>query len=599
MFEVVRKIYSLLDHSERRRFLVLILAMIAVGLIDVAGIASIMPFMAVVSSPEVVSSNHYLHWVYQTFGFSSENHFLIFLGLLVFFMLLFSNAMKAMVLWLDLNFAHFRLYSLSRRLFSSYLSQPYGFFINQNTSILHKNILQEVAKFTHEVLRPCTQIFSRLVAALFIFGLLLVIDPLLALIIFSSMGTVYLSIYFLAQRRLVVIGEERFEANAQRSKIAGEAFGGIKDLKILNREAFFFDQFSEHAHKAESRMVAHGLFSQLPSFFMEVVAFGGILIIVIYYLVVKQNIGQTLPVIALYAFAGYRLMPALQGIFSAASLLRFNLPVLDRLHQDINANPCARPILSRQQVPILPFKERIQLQAVTFSYPGSDCSVLKSFDLSIEKNTSIGLVGATGAGKTTVVDLLLGLFSPDQGQLLVDGVPVRADMITRWQKNIGYVPQSIFLSDDSLANNIAFGVPADQIDMAAVERAGKIANIHDFVVGHLPDGYQTPVGERGVRLSGGQRQRIGIARALYRDPAVLIMDEATSALDGVTEEVVTQAIRTLAGKKTIITIAHRLTTLKDCDLIYVLEEGRIVEQGSYEELSGSSNRFRAMSRSAI
>jgi len=599
MFAVVGKIYSLLDTRERRQFLLLILSMIAVGLIDVAGIASIMPFMAVVSNPDAISTNEYLHWAFQAFSFKSENHFLVLLGFLVFFMLLFSNAAKAFVLWLDLNFAHFRLYGLSRRLFRSYLERPYAFFTSQNTSILHKNILQEVAKFTHEVLRPCTQIFSRGVAALFIFGLLLLIDPLLALVIFSLLGSVYLSIYFLIQRRLSVIGEERFEANAQRSKIAGEAFGGIKDLKVLNREEFFFDRFSEQARVAESRMVAHGLFSQLPSYIMEVMAFGGILIIVLYYLMVKQNFDQTLPVIALYAFAGYRLMPALQGIFSAATLLRFNLPVLDRLHQDIDKNPSLISAWPAKKISPLTFEKTIQLRSINFTYPGSTRKVLEDFNLTIDKNTSIGLVGATGTGKTTVVDLLLGLFLPESGELLVDSNPVTSELVPHWQLNVGYVSQSIFLSDESLASNIAFGVPADEIDMTAVVMAAKMANIHDFVVETLPSGYDTPVGERGVRLSGGQRQRIGIARALYRDPDVLIMDEATSALDGVTEGVVTQAIKALAGKKTVITIAHRLTTLKDCDRIYVMEAGKIVEAGNYEELNGSSERFRAMSRSAV
>lgn len=594
MLSILKRIYSLLDKKERRNFFSLILLMVIMGLIDVAGIASIMPFMAVVANPVVVEKNRYLSLAYQTLGFASTTNFLIFLGLLVFFTLLASNAMKALVLWAELRFVHFRLCSLSKRLLYSYLCQPYVFFLGQNTAILGKNILQEVSKFCHEVLRPCTQIFSRVVAALFIVILLLIVDPVLAVIIVSVLGSAYSLIYLLIQRKLARLGEERFAANAERSKITSEAFGGIKDLKILHRERYFIDHFSRQARKAEGKLVWYGLISQLPTYIMEVTAFGGILIIVLYYLMVRQNLGNTLPVIALYAFAGVRLMPALQGIFSAATILRFNLPVLDSLHRDVSGT-FESPFASNDTSP-LHFSDHIQAAAICFAYPGVDVPVIQNLSLKIKKNTSIGLVGGTGSGKTTLVDLLLGLLSPQDGSLIIDDVPITPGNVVGWQKNVGYVPQSIYLCDSSLAENIAFGIAPDEIDMSAVERAARIANLHDFVVGKLADGYWSVVGERGVRLSGGQRQRIGIARALYHDPEVLILDEATSALDGITEEAIIQALGNLAGEKTIITIAHRLTTLKECDVIYVIDNGQVVEAGTYAELSSTSTRFRAMAR---
>ena len=291
-------------------------------------------------------------------------------------------------------------------------------------------------------------------------------------------------------------------------------------------------------------------------------------------------------------------MPNLQGIFSAASLLRFNLAVLDTLHRDLSGIVEIPVAWQQERVPALPFRDKIELASVTFTYPGAETPVIQELNLTIEKNTNIGLVGETGSGKTTMIDILLGLLTPQRGFLMVDGVPVTSGNLLQWQQNLGYVPQSIFLSDDSLASNVAFGVPPEEIDMSALERAARIANLHEFVTNELSEGYETDVGERGVRLSGGQRQRIGIARALYHDSEVLIMDEATSALDGITEEAVIQAIHNLAGKKTIITIAHRLTTLKDCDLIYIMDKGKIVEQGTYSELSGSSGRFRAMARAS-
>lgn len=594
MFKILKKIISVLTKQERRQLLWLSSVAILVALVEVAGVASIMPFMAVVSSPEVVKTNRYFYWAYQVLGFSSVNSFLVFLGFLVFFIILLSNIIKALVLRFELNFVHFRLYSISRRLLFSYLSQPYVFFLKQNTAVLGKNILQEVSQFAHNVLRPCTQILVRLVVVLFVFCLLLVVDPVLAVLIASILGGAYILLYSLVQRKQAHLGEERFEANAQRSKAASEAFGGVKDLKILRRERFFFDQFSHHAFKVESSAATSMLISQLPSYMMEVLSFGGIMIIVLYFLMIRQDLGQTLPVIALYAFASYRLMPALQGIFSAMTILRFNLVVVDAIHRDLSGITAVPDDWQEEKVSALPFGDKIQLASVIFTYPGAEAPVIKDLNLTIKKNFSVGFVGATGSGKTTTVDILLGLLTPQKGCLMVDGDPVTPGKLIQWQRNLGYVPQSIFFSDDSIAANIAFGVPAEEIDMAAVERAARIANLHEFVINELPEGYGTLLGERGVRLSGGQRQRIGIARALYHDPAVLIMDEATSALDGVTEEVVIQAIRNLVGEKTIITIAHRLTTLKDCDLIYVMDKGQVIEQGTYAELSGFSAIFRAM-----
>jgi len=596
MFVFVKKIFSLLDRQERRQFFWLMFAIVIVGLIDVAGVASIMPFMAVVSSPEIVENNHYLFWCYQALGFTSVNSFLVFLGFLVFFVLLLSNTVKALVLFLELRFVHLRLYSLSRRLLFRYLARSYTFFLNQNTSVLGKNILQEVSKFTHEVLRPCTQILTRIVSILFVLGLLIVVDPLLAMMIMSVLGGAYILLYCLVQKKLARLGKERFEANAMRFKSAGEAFGGVKELKVLKRQRYFFDQFSGYAYRIERNMAINGLVSNLPSYIMEVMAFGGILIIVLYFLAIRQGVGNTLPVISLYAFAGYRLLPALQGVFSAMSTLRFNVAILDALHRDLAGMTDGAVSWRSEEVDALPFQRSIAFSGVTFGYPGSGTPVVRDLNLTIMKNSSVGLVGATGAGKTTVVDLLLGLLVPDEGALLVDDTPLDEERLSRWQRMVGYVPQVIFLSDDSLMNNIAFGVPPEKIDREAVERAARIANIHQFVMESLPEGYETHVGEKGVRLSGGQRQRIGIARALYHDPAVLIMDEATSALDGITEEAIIQAIHDLAGKKTIVTIAHRLTTLRECDVIYVMEQGRVVEQGTYDQLSGSSVRFQAMAR---
>jgi ABC-type multidrug transport system fused ATPase/permease subunit len=332
-----------------------------------------------------------------------------------------------------------------------------------------------------------------------------------------------------------------------------------------------------------------------------VMAFGGILLIVLYFVGTDHgSSSQMIPLLALYAFAGYRLLPALQQIFSGITTVRFSAAALEVLHRDLteergDADPELVLKRSEGRQP-LPFCRAIELRNVSFCYSGVQEPAIKGINLTIDRNTSIGLVGATGSGKTTTVDLILGLLPLASGKMLADGVEINGDTLANWQRNLGYVPQQIYLCDDTITRNIAFGVPDHEIDMAAVTRAARIANLHGFIEKELPEGYETIIGERGVRLSGGQRQRIGIARALYRDPAVLIMDEATSALDGITEESVMDALRALSGEKTIIMIAHRLTTVKDCDIIYHMEHGHIVNQGSYDELLGSSAWFQAAAR---
>jgi len=338
---------------------------------------------------------------------------------------------------------------------------------------------------------------------------------------------------------------------------------------------------------------------QLPRFALEAIAFGGIIIFVLILLITREDARQVIPLTGLFAFAGYRLMPALQEVFHSFTKMQFNLAVLDRVYQDITAgaNPTARPLPDKKELPEpLPVKKEIRLQNVTYNYPETSVPVISNINMIIEYNTSVAFVGPTGAGKTTLADIILGLLVPQEGLLLVDGVPVDETNLKNWQLNIGYVPQYIYLSDDTVTSNIAFGVSEKVIDHRAIERAACIANIDKFITEELPQGYDTLVGERGIRLSGGQRQRIGIARALYHDPAVLVFDEATSALDGATEDAVLGAMANAARMKTLIIIAHRLPTVKNCDQVYLLDRGKIVAQGKYEELLESNLQFKEMAK---
>jgi ATP-binding cassette, subfamily B, bacterial PglK len=448
------------------------------------------------------------------------------------------------------------------------------------------------------VLSPGTDIVSSALVCLAILTLLIVVDPLVALGIALVLGGSYGAVYLLARRKLSKIGQEQVQLNAERFKSAGEGLSGIKDLKVLGRETTFLQRFAVVARRHSRNNVIAGVISQLPRFALELIAFGGILLVVLHLIGRGQAAVEMVPLLALYAFAGYRLMPALQKLFGAVTNLRFSVAALDVVHRDLvrsrdeRVDPEVQLAAAAQAAP-LPFERQLELRNLSFRYEGAEEPSLRGLSLVIRPNTSVGLVGPTGCGKTTTVDLILGLLAPSGGQILVDGVEVAGENVARWQKNLGYVPQHIYISDDTIARNIAFGVPDEQIDMDAVRKAAQIANLAEFVETELPQGYETGIGERGVRLSGGQRQRIGIARALYRDPAVLVLDEATSALDGITEESVMDAVRTLLKKKTIIMIAHRLTTVKECDVIYQLDHGSILAKGSYDQLMAESRWFRS------
>jgi len=339
--------------------------------------------------------------------------------------------------------------------------------------------------------------------------------------------------------------------------------------------------------------------SQLPAFAMQALVFGGIMAVLLYFMAEGGGVQTALPMISLYTLAGYRLMPALQAAYGGLSSMRSNQAVLDAVHGEL-CTPAhdgdRRDGLPPGPVPEAPLglSDGLRLIGLSYRYPASDRAALNGINLKIRARTRVGLVGPTGSGKTTLVDLILGLLKPEAGALVVDGKPISGRTIRAWQLGVGYVPQQIFLADDSIRANIAFGIPSERIDQAAVERAARTANLHAFVSTELKDGYATLVGERGIRLSGGQRQRIGIARALYRDPDVLIFDEATAALDNLTEHAVMDAVHALASRKTIILIAHRLSTVRDCDKIFYLQQGRVAAAGTYDELLAESPEFRRL-----
>jgi ABC-type multidrug transport system fused ATPase/permease subunit len=343
--------------------------------------------------------------------------------------------------------------------------------------------------------------------------------------------------------------------------------------------------------------VKNEIISEIPKYIMETIAIGGILCVIIVMIQGGSEMGEFLPVLTIYAFGAYRLLPSLQKIFRAVSNIKYHFKIIDNLNRDYNTLPNGAP-LDRGDTLRMQFENEIKLENIVFSYPNTNRDIVRDQSLVIKNNTSIALVGSTGCGKTTFIDIILGLLEAQSGAIYIDGVEINDTNRKSWQKNLGYVPQSIYLTDDTIRNNIAFGIDPKKIDNEAVIQAAKIANIHDFVADELSEGYNTIIGERGIRLSGGQRQRIGIARAVYHDPSVLILDEATSALDSLTENAIMDAIKNLSHKKTLIMIAHRITTVKGCDVIYLMEKGIIVDHGHYDDLYQRNVSFRKMADGA-
>ncbi len=590
---LLRQINSLFNLRERKQLAILSVALVVRAGVEMIGVGSIAPFMSVVADPSVVQSNAYLSAAYEALGFSSTTGFLTALGVAVVAMLAVSNAISALTTWGMLRFSYGTHHRISNRLLRGYLAQPYSVFVESNSAAFSKTLLTEVLTVIQGVLTPVLTIMGRSLVVVALVGLLIVLDPMLALVIVLVLGGAYVGLYLLIRTKQRRLGQERVAANQERFKTTAEAFGGIKDVKVLGREAAFAARFEPASWSFSTSTASNLTISLLPRYLLETISFGGIVLIVLLYLQAGEGLSHILPTISLYAFAGYRLMPELQQLFGSVASIRFHRAALDDLTADLSRIPPAAP--APVSLP-LPFTDAVRFEDVTFRYTGADGPALDSLSLTIPRNQTIGLAGASGSGKTTLVDLLLGLYIPQGGRILVDDVPLTTETIRGWQKQVGYVPQHIFLSDDTLSHNIAFGVLPSKVDPARVEQAARIAHLHDFIL-TLENGYRTVVGERGVRLSGGQRQRIGIARALYHDPEVLVLDEATSALDGGTEGAVMEAIQALAGRKTIVIIAHRLSTIRNADLIYVLNQGVVQDQGTYDVLELRSAAFRALANS--
>lgn len=565
----LKKIWTIFTPAERHKALWMMVLVVLMALADTLGVLSIMPFLSVLGRPAIIHENTMLNAAYERFSFHDARGFILALGLASITLVLASSAFRTVTQHVLNRFVHLLRHAISSRLLSRYLHQPYEFFLARNPSGLGKNVLSEVDQLMFQMIQPLSLLLAQGSVVLAMGVLIFVYDPLTALCIITVLGLLYGVIYGLVRKRLGIIGHEREVANEQRYQACNEALSGIKDVKITHSAVAYQRHFDQASRLLSRHMATSDTLSQSPLYLVEATGYSMLIIIAMVLLLRSNDIAHVLPALGLYGFSAYRMLPAAQVMYRGFAKLKFSSAALQAIHRDLSLPEIRASKASRPMEP----QREIRLQGIRYAYPSAlDKPVLDEYDLIIPAHTSVGIVGASGAGKSTLMDVMLGLLQPQAGTLTVDGVPITVENVDAWQQAIGYVPQHIYLADTSVAENIAFGVATKDIDMQAVKRAAHAAQIHEFIVSELSDGYGTKIGDRGIRLSGGQRQRVGIARALYHDPAVLFMDEATSALDTDTETTLNGAIDSLSGKKTLIIISHKNSSLNNCHKIISIPE---------------------------
>ncbi|RJS92651.1 ABC transporter ATP-binding protein [Salinisphaera sp. Q1T1-3] len=596
MFRLIRELYSLLTPAQRRGLKWLQALVVLMSFAEIAGVALIGPFMSIATDKEHLQSHAKIWAVYKELGFTSPNQFLVVAGLAVFSILVVAAVFSVFASWRLFIYGSRVGAEISQRLYNHYLYQSWLFHASGSSSNLTKQVSQETNRLTDNILIPLMQLNAKMAVVLGMALAVFFYSPGVAVSGLALFILAYALIYFTVRRRLIANGAMISETGGARFKLMAEGFGGIKDVLVLGRQEIFTERFEKASNDfAYAKGVTQAL-GQTPRYLIETVAYGSIVLLVIYLITLYDgSAAAILPALSFYALVGFKMLPALQSSYQNVSKIRSNLAAFEAIKTDLNESAEGADLSPEQNATArkMPVAESVALDQVRFTYPGKQSPALDGVSIRIPKNHAVGLVGATGSGKSTAIDVFLGLLEPEAGHLRVDGTAVAPNTMRAWQNSVGYVPQDIFLADATIRENIAFGIPPDQISEDKIKHAASLAHL-DELLDQLSAGLETRVGERGVQLSGGQKQRIGIARALYDDAEVLIFDEATSALDGVTERKIMEAIYEFAGKKTVLMIAHRLSTVRRCNNIYLMKSGAVMAAGTYEELSENSDTFRQM-----
>ena len=595
MLNSLRKLNVILTSGDYLRLFGLLGCVLVAAVLEVLGVFSVLPFMQVVTNPDTIESNEWLSGIKSRFQFSSDRSMMTWMGcgvLVIYAITAIANIINS---WLISRTVWGVAHRICVRLLNRYARMPYEFFLMTNSAELVKKAVSDVQSLVSHVLMAGCQFVANVFKAIAILLFLLVVNPRLALLAFAIYGGAYLSIHLVRHRFLKRLGNERLESISAQFRSFTETLTGIKALRVGGGLEHFVERY-ENASFRYSKIHPWFLLSTIiPKQIIEMLAFGGIIAIVLFILLNDYSLVEVVPTLTVFAVASYKLLPALNAAFGQAANISHNLAVIDVVHEDMQEHSELLPRLEqfRAAKPV-PLDDCIGFENATYRYNDESLDVLHDVSLQIKKGTRNAFVGSTGCGKSTLIDIMVGLLFPDSGSMVVDGQPINRENVFGWQKTIAYVPQDVFLYDESIAKNIALGVPPEEIDMERVRMAADLAQATGFIESDTSSGFESTIGEGGVCLSGGQRQRLGLARAFYAQPKVLFLDEATSALDNVTEKAVMDAIEQNLPDVTLVMIAHRLSTVKSCHQIFFLENGRLVDSGSYQQLVAQCPQFSRM-----
>lgn len=581
---MLKKINYVLDKKQKIHLILLLIIIFIGAFVELLGVSAILPVVNVATSPETIDQTWYLSWLKQTLKLEDAGQMLIVLSIILIIIYILKNVYVTIMYNMQYGFIFGNQKKLAVKLMDCYMHQNYLFHVSKNVAELQRNVTSDVNGFFTVVLNFLQFLAEISVCVVLVLYLLMqdfVTTMAVAVLLFIFVG-LFAGIF---KKILGEKGRKNREVNVQVTKWILQSFSGIKEIKVINEEDFFIDNYNKYYSQFATLQRQQSMLTFLPRPVMETVCICGLLLAVILKLTIdSSDIASFIPTLSVFAIAAFRMLPSFNRITGYLGGIMFSIPSIDAIYNDLKE---VEQLLKQKEIiekidENMSLTKSIQMEHVSFKYPESDKWILKNANIEIRKNSSVAFIGASGAGKTTAADLILGLLEPEEGHILVDGVDICTNMAA-WHQKIGYIPQTIYLMDDTIKANIAFGVDEANIDETRIQKALKEAQLDEFIT-QLPEGIHTEIGDRGVKLSGGQRQRIGIARALYRNPEVLILDEATSALDNDTEKEVMEAIDSLHGTRTLIVIAHRLTTIQNCDEIYEVGNGKFKLKSKQEVL---------------